>query len=54
MAEEGFVPGTQKAYSRAYGRFAGAMCGKSPMEATVADAKKYLSELKRGGASRSV
>lgn len=54
MAVEGFVPGTQKAYARAYDRFAEALSGLHPGEATVKDAKAYLAELKRAGATRSV
>ena len=52
MAVEGFVPGTQKAYARAYDRFAEALKGLHPGEATVKDAKAYLAELKRAGATR--
>jgi len=54
MVVEGFTPGTRKAYSRAFGHFSVALHGKSPMEATVRDAKAYLAELKRSGASRNV
>ncbi|NQT92388.1 MAG: hypothetical protein HQ559_06475 [Lentisphaerae bacterium] len=50
MAVEGFTPGTQKAYSRAYDRFSAATAG----DATGKDAKAYLAELKRSGASRNV
>ena len=54
MAQEGFTPGTQKAYSRAYDRFSAALDGKSPADASVREAKGYLAELNRSGASRSV
>jgi len=54
MAIEGFVPGTRKAYTRALERFCGALKGKSPGEATVKEARGYLAELKRSGASNTV
>lgn len=54
MRREGFVPGTQKVYGRAFERFATALKGKSAEDATVKDARAYLAELKRSGASRTV
>ena len=54
MAKEGFTPGTQKAYEYAYGRFVKALKGKSVLAANVSEAKRYLAELKRSGASRNV
>ncbi len=54
MAIEGFTPGTRKAYGRAFERFAGALKGRSPGEATVKEARGHLSELKRSGAPRGV
>jgi len=54
MGQEGFVPGTQKAYARAFDRFAGSLNGKRPAVATVKEAQAYLGELKRSGASRTV
>jgi len=54
MAVEGFAPGTQKAYARAFDHFAKALKDKNPMEAGVGDAKRYLAEQKRSGASRNV
>ena len=54
MSKEGFTPGAQKAYARAFDCFAGTLKGKSALEADVGDAKRYLAERKRSGASRSV
>ena len=54
MAVEGFVPGTQKAYSRACERFLRSLGKSPPADATVKNAKGYVAELKRSGASHSV
>lgn len=54
MAIEGFVPGTRKAYGRALTQFDGELKAKGLEEATVKEARGYLAELKRSGASRSV
>ena len=54
MKREGFVPGTQKAYVRALERFAGALNERGVGKATVKDARAYLAELKRSGATRTV
>jgi integrase/recombinase XerD len=54
MAQERFTAGTQTAYARGYRNFARSLKGKTGMEAEVSDAKRYLSELKRSGASQSV
>jgi integrase/recombinase XerD len=54
MAIEGFVPGTRKAYSRAMDCFWGKLKGRSPEDVVVKDARGYLAELKRSGASRNV
>lgn len=54
MAEEGFVPTTQVVYTRALLRFAQRLKGSTPADATVADAKRYLGELKRTGSSKCI
>ncbi len=54
MAQEGYTPGTHKAYGYAYRRFAKVLKGKTGLEADVSDAKRYLAEMKRSGATKSV
>ncbi len=54
MAQEGYTVGTQTAYSRGYHNFAKRLKGKTGLEADVSDARRYLAELKRSGASQSV
>lgn len=54
MAQEGYTAGTQPAYTRAYCNFVGSLKDKTGLEADVSDAKRYLSELKRSGATKSV
>ena len=54
MAQEGYTPGTHKAYGYAYRRFAKVLKGKTGLEADVSDAKGYLAEMKRSGATQSV
>lgn len=54
MAQEGFTASTQPAYTRGYRNFAKRLKGKTGLEADVSDAKHYLAELKRAGATRSV
>jgi len=54
MAQEGYTAGTQKAYGYGFCRFAKKLKGKTALQADVSDAKSYLSEMKRSGASQSV
>jgi len=54
MAQEGFTTGTQTAYTRGYRNFAKRLKGKTGVEADISDAKRYLAELKRSGATQSV
>ncbi len=54
MAQEGYTLGTHKAYGYAYRRFTKVLKGKTGMEADISDAKGYLAEMKRSGASQSV
>jgi hypothetical protein len=54
MGKAGFVPGSQEAYARALGLFVARLDRKSLDQATVADARRYLSALKQSGASSTV
>jgi site-specific recombinase XerD len=54
MAEVGFVVGTQVAYLRAFDRFEAGLDRKTAQEATVTDARRYLSRLKQAGGSATV
>ena len=54
MAQEGYTAGTQTAYTRGYRDFAKSLKGKTGLEADVSDAKRYLAEMKRSGATKSV
>ena len=49
MKSVGFVVGTQTAYLRAFDRFEARLDRKSGATATVRDARRYLTELKRQG-----
>ena len=51
MAEVGFVPGTCKAYLRAFDRFEEKLDRKTGATAKVRDARRYLSRLKQKGVS---
>ena len=54
MAKVGFVVGTQSAYLRAFDKFAKRLDRKTPATATLKEARRYLTELKRSGASATV
>ena len=51
MEEVGFVPGTRKAYLRAFDRFEQKLDRKTGATAKVRDARRYLSRLKQKGVS---
>ena len=51
MDKAGFVPASQAAYKQAFMAFAAKLDRKRPDQATVADARRYLSWLKQSGAS---
>jgi len=53
MAAVGFVVATQIAYLRAFDRFEDRLDCKTATEATVKEARSYLSELKQQGASKT-
>ena len=53
MATEGFAPSTQRVYARAFDGFCARRKGCSLSEASVQEARDYLAELKRTGASDS-
>ena len=54
MAKVGFVVGTQSAYLRAFDKFAKRLDRKTPAAATLKEARRYLTELKRSGESATV
>ncbi len=54
MGEVGFVPSTQKAYLREYDKFVASSGADAGKTATRKDARAYLAELKRGGASATI
>ncbi len=54
MAEVGFVVGTQTAYLRALDRFAKRLDRKTPASATPKDGRRYLTELKQAGVSKTL
>ena len=54
MGEVGFVVGTQTAYLRAFDRFEAKLDRKSAQDATLQDAKRYLTRLKSSGVSATI
>ncbi len=54
MAKVAFVPGTQKAYLRAFDKFAKRLDRKTPAAATLKEARRHLTELKQAGVSATV
>ena len=51
MAEGGYVPGTRVAYLREFDRFEAMLDRKGAQDATLQDAKRYLTRLKSSGVS---
>jgi len=54
MAEVGYVPGTRVAYLREFDRFEAMLDRKGAQDATLQDAKRYLTRLKSSGVSATV